>query len=123
MQVVPASSPTWLAAVEALYDVVLHAEALSAGRERARAHLGCIAGHGVADRVAHLRVALDERRSEPGKEPHHVVEYQDLPVAIRAGADADRRDRDALGNELRERRRHELEHHAPAAGGFERRRV
>src|SRR6185436_15969498 len=53
---------------------------------------------------------------------HQVVEHQHLPVAMRTRADADRGDADALGDELGERGRNELEHHAPAACPLERHR-
>jgi len=42
---------------------------------------------------------------------------------MRACADADGRDGDALSDQARERRRHQLQHHAPAAGALERLRA
>src|SRR5207302_801694 len=44
-------------------------------------------------------------------------------AALRARADADGRDADALGDQARERRRHQFQHHAPAAGALERLRA
>ena len=63
--------------------------------------LGVFARRG-ADLVAELAVALDEFRRELGEQAEHVVDHQDLPVAGRRAADADRRDRDRLGQFARD---------------------
>src|SRR2546423_7921224 len=76
-----------LAAIEPFHHVFLHAEALTAGGELPGAHFGGIGRNGVADRLARLGIALDEGRPEAGEEAHHVVEHQDLAVAVRAGAE------------------------------------
>src|SRR5262249_61777914 len=74
----------------------------------------------IADRFTGLRVALDESRREAAEEADDVMEHQHLAVAVRARADADGRYADAVRHQLGELRRHELEHHAPAAGFLER---
>src|SRR6267378_2911783 len=107
----------------ALQHLVLHAEALPFGRKAAVAHVGGIAGDGVFDRRAGFRVALDEARRKAGKQADQVMEYENLTVAMRACADADGRDGNALGDQARERRRHQLQHHPPAAGALERLRA
>src|SRR5262245_39766401 len=104
-----------LRAIEALQHLVLHPEALAFARKRAGSHFGGVARDRVLDRRARLGVALHEGGRETGEHPDQVVEYQHLSIAVGARADADRRDRDALGDELRERRRHQLQHYAPAA--------
>src|SRR5439155_613657 len=104
---------------DALQHLVFHAEALPFGWKAAVAHVGGIAGDGVPDRRAGFRVALDEARRKAGEQADQVMEHEDLAVAMRACADADGRDGDALGDQPRERRRHQLEHHAPAAGALE----
>src|SRR5882672_5459715 len=114
---------TALTAMQALQHLVLHAEALPFGRKAAVAHVGSIAGDGVFDRRAGFRVALDEARRKAGEQADQVMEYENLTVAMRACADADGRDGDALGDQTRERRRHQLQHHAPAAGALERLRA
>src|ERR1700732_4722901 len=49
------------------------------------------------DRGPELAEALDEFR-HPRRQPEHVLEHQNLAVAGHAGADADGRDRDLLGD-------------------------
>src|SRR6185503_9802570 len=87
-----------LGAIEALEHLVLHPEALALAWETAFAYLGGIAGDRLLDGRAGLGVALHERRRKAGEHSDHVVEHQHLPVAVRAGTDADRRDTDALGD-------------------------
>src|SRR6266446_1726041 len=75
-------------------------------REAALPHLLGIFAGGRADLVAEAAIAFDEFRGELGEEAEHVVDYQDLPVTGRRGADPDRRychcggqlAREALGN-------------------------
>ena len=66
------------------------------GREAAGPDLVGIFARRRPDLVAEQAVALDEFRRELGEQAEHVVGDQDLPVAGRRAADADRRDRDRL---------------------------
>src|SRR6185437_16200689 len=95
-------------------------EALLLGRKSAAAHFLRVAFQRITDRVTRLGVAFYEGRRKAAEQADDVVEHQHLAVAVRAGADADGGDTDAARDELRELRRHELEHHAPAARLLER---
>src|SRR3954464_7179721 len=77
----------------------------------------------VADRRAGFRIALHEGRREAAEHPDEIMKDEHLAVAVRAGADTNGRNRDAPGDHSCERRRHELEHDAPAARRCERLRA
>src|SRR6266576_1465315 len=62
------------------------------------------------------RVLLDELGRELVVEAEHVVQDEHLAVARRAGADADRGNRQGLGDLRRQRRGDELQHHGEGAG-------
>src|SRR5579883_2621723 len=84
-------------------------ERVLGGGKRAAAHrLGV-----GADRLEHGAAAgekvLAEFRTLAGGDAEHVVEHQHLAVAIRAGADADGRNRELRTDAPGERRRHALE--------------
>src|SRR6185436_8977851 len=70
--------------------------------ERASPHLLGPAADRLHLVLVHVRVAPDELRHGPGEHPEEVVDHEDLAVATRAGADADRRDRDLAGDAGRE---------------------
>ena len=70
--------------------------------------------HGASIAVAELSVFLDEFR-HARRQAEHVLEHQDLPVALGRGADADGRDRDALGDPRGERLGQRLEHDGEGA--------
>src|ERR1051325_2260042 len=108
-----------LGAVEPFERLGVDREALLACRESATPYFLGVALEAVADRAARFGVALDERRREAAEEADGGVEDEHLAVAMRAGADADGRDADALRDEPRELRGHELEHDAPAPGALE----
>ena len=65
-------------------------------REAALAHVGGVRVERGADRLADLRVALDEARRAALVEAEEVVPHEHLAVAVGAGADADRRDRELV---------------------------
>jgi hypothetical protein len=56
-------------------------------------------------------------------ETEQVVPHEHLPVAIRSGADADRRDRQRLGDALRDRCGNGFEDERETAGSLELARV
>src|SRR5208283_5367011 len=58
--------------------------------EHTRPHVGGVARRRRLDRRAQVAVAADEFR-RPFEQAQHVIGPQDLPVAARTGADADRR--------------------------------
>src|SRR5207248_7857549 len=117
------ATPWRLRAVKPFECLGVDRETLLARREGATPYVLGVALEAVADRAARFRVALDEGRREAAEKSDGVVEDEHLAVAMRAGADADGRDAEALGDEPRELRRHELEHDAPAAGPLERYRA
>src|SRR5438132_6808275 len=71
---------------------------------------------GRARLVAEVGVAADELRGEVVVEAEEIVEDQHLPVAVRAGADADGRRGDALGDHRRQLGGAALQHDGEAAG-------
>ena len=73
--------------------------------------------------LGQLGEALGELRLEVGEHAEQVVAEQDLPVGADAGADADGRDRQLLGDQLGDLRRHRLELEHEAAGVLDRERV
>lgn len=71
---------------------------------------------GGADLGAGLNIGLYVARGEPREEPNEIVGDQDLPIAVRAGSDADGRDGDRPGDLLGNRRDDEFEDDGEGAG-------
>src|SRR6185437_6471511 len=88
------------------------------GRERAARYLRREFGGGIAEDAGEVGVALGELRCAR-RQAGHVLPDQDLCVALRAGADADRRDVQRLGYLPREWRGDALKDDRERAGGFE----
>src|SRR5262245_23934037 len=74
------------------------AEAVLGAGKAAGAHIGGTGADGLGDAVADLGIAAHELRREVAEHADDVVDHQDLAIANRRGADADRRDRHALGD-------------------------
>ena len=74
-------------------------------------------------RVARCAYRLTNRGTVPAVEAEQVVPDEHLAVAVGAGADPDRRDRERGRDPRRDGRRHALEHEREAAGRLERERV
>src|SRR6266545_2759099 len=68
------------------------------GRERAALDLGDVLANRAADDLLQVVVALGELGSELVEKAEQVVKHEYLTVAVRAGADADGRDRRPLGD-------------------------
>ena len=66
-------------------------------REYAAAHFSGVTRGRVRDNAAQVGVFLDEFRHAVDCQADHVVDDQDLAVAVAAGADADGRDGDVAG--------------------------
>src|ERR1700733_12588733 len=78
--------------------------------ELAALHLGGEMLDGAADVLGQLGVVFHEFGVESLVQAEHVVEDEDLPVAVRARTDPDRRNRDAGRDTLGGGGSHELEH-------------
>jgi len=85
-------------------------------RIRAGLDLGHVAAHRVERLRSQIGELLEKPRVEIPGEAQHVVQHENLSVAARSGADANRGDRqlacDALGDRLRD----QLEQNAEGAG-------
>src|SRR5690349_7172052 len=81
----------------------LHTEAMFRAGEASRSYvLGiCLCSRG--DHWRQFGIALDESRLEVGEDAEDIVGDEDLAVAGRRRADADRRDRHGLGNSAGDR--------------------
>src|SRR4029079_10194074 len=66
-------------------------------RERARRDLRGVGARGIPEVGAQVGVLLHEPRRAPTAQPGHVLPDEHLGVAVRAGADADRRDAQRFG--------------------------
>src|SRR5205809_5214314 len=69
----------------------------------------------LRDRLAQIAVATDKFR-RPVEQAQHVVGDQDLPVALRRCADADRRSIDPAGDLIRQFLRNTFHHDREGAG-------
>src|SRR5262245_57044285 len=97
--------------------------ALGIRGEAPRLDVGHVARERVARGGTQLGVAADELRLVTEVEPEQVVRHQHLAVALDAGADADRRDRELARDRGAQACRDALQHEREAAGAFERLRV
>src|SRR6185437_13075456 len=88
-------------------------------RERAAAHLLGVAPERVDDRVADLRVPLDEAGRVALVVAEHVVPDEYLAVGVAARSDADRRHGERPRCSARDRSRNRLEHDREAARRLE----
>src|SRR5439155_21976787 len=70
----------------------------------------------VANRAGEIGVPPDESGTEIARQADDVVEDENLAVAVRTGADSDRRHRNFRRDLGREARRHALENDREAAG-------
>ncbi len=89
-------------------------------RKGPRAHLGGIGRHRLFRRPSELGIALDEFRTEVGKESQHVIHDQHLPVTGSRSADADGRDRHLGGDRPAQAFGHLLDHDREGAGACHR---
>src|SRR5437016_1014363 len=99
---------------------LLHREAVLVRRERAVADLTIELAQRADRGGADVGVALGELRLELAVEAKHVVQHEHLAIAVHAGADTDRGDRELLSGERADRRRHALEDDRKRARIFER---
>src|SRR5262249_45149537 len=84
--------------------------------ELAGPHLAHVAADRLLGGAPELRVAFHELGNEPIEETEDVVQYENLPVAVASGPDADRRDRQAEGDLRREVERYAFEDDREGAG-------
>ena len=75
-----------------------------------------ISGDGILEHAPHIGVLLDELRRPPGCQADQVVKDENLSVAMRPRADADRRNRKRRGRFPRQIARHAFEHDREGAG-------
>jgi len=66
---------------------------------------------------------LTKRGARPVRQAHHVLPDEHLAVAVRAGADPDRRDRQRLRHQRGDRGGDRLEHDGERTGVLERERI
>src|ERR1700754_2607631 len=85
-------------------------EAVFRCRKGPIAYVLYIGGNGRCYRIASGEEILAEFGTLTRRDAQHVVQYQDLAVAMRAGTDAYGRDRYGLGDLLAQSRRYALEH-------------
>ena len=83
-------------------------------------HLRCIACGGMRDHAAQIGIFLDEFRHPVDGQADHVVDDQDLAVAVAAGADADGWNGDAPGEVGGDGLDRAFDDHRKRAGLFDR---
>ena len=89
----------------------------------ARAHVFGICSSSGHGQLAQFRIAPHELRHGIDREPQHVIRDQHLAVAMRTGANADGRNPQIGGDELRHGLRNGFQHHGKRSGCFERQRI
>src|SRR5689334_21511025 len=103
-------------------DGIFHADRLLVAREGAGCDIGGVGTRRLADGGAQVRVGSSVPRHEVA-EAEQVRDDLDLAAAHGAGADADRRDPESVGDGPGELRRHELENDREGAGLLDGQRV
>ena len=78
-----------------------------------------VLGKGVFNHLGQVDVLLGVFGDEVGEQSQHIVKDLHLPVAAGPGSDADGGNGQPLGNELRQRRRHQFQDHRVGPGRFQ----
>src|SRR5258708_5476278 len=86
-------------------------------------HIAAAFRGGLGDPLSHLRVAPREFRGVAEAHPHEVVEHEDLAVAVRPRADADRRNPQFCSDACGHLARNGFEHYGERARGLDGARV
>src|ERR1700674_1250775 len=124
----PMSAPAWRQAIacscmafaDSMTTVLAGGVLVLRGGEGAAAHVLVELARGGFDRLTEFGVLADEFRDVVGVEPEDILDDEHLRVAVGAGADADRGDRQGLRDALPEWARNALQHHRKRARFFER---
>src|SRR5271166_6772382 len=103
MAVIARSEATKQSWRQATSDGLFHPEAMFGAGKAARADIGRIGLGGGGDQRSRLAIASYKAGLELAEEADDVVGDEDLAVAQRRGADADRRHRHGLGDGPRHR--------------------
>ena len=112
---ISAYSPMLRATLTPAPEGPVEAKVCCFGREGAARDILDVGAGRLADHLGQVGVLLDEARHLAVSQAEHVLPDQYLGVAVRAGADPDRRDVELGGDPLREVTGHHLHHHAEGA--------
>ena len=92
---------------------------LGIGRIASGLHVVLESNHGIADQGCQVRIATDELGWRRKGQSQKIVEDQNLPIALRAGADADGRDFQFARDHGRNLARDAFENDATGASAFQ----
>src|SRR6202140_1211740 len=124
----PMSSPAWRQAIacscmafaDSMTTVLAGGVLVLRGGEGAAPYILVELTGGGFDRLTEFGVLTHELRDMVRIQAADVLNDEHLSIAMRSGADADRRDRQRLRDPLTERAGDRLEHHSEGAGFFQR---